>query len=341
MINKLSEEEIRSMLSEGQTLYKISRKFDMVIKEVFKLGRSYGIHFAYDHDKIPRPSKEDLESMYHDEHLTQHQIASEFGVTDAAVSVWVIKYNLQTIVPRPYKEIIERMYIKEGMSQRQIAKEFDVSQAKVYRWMGEYNIPTRGVGTLRVTIPPKEVIERMYTKEGMSQRQIAKEFNVNQAKVCTWLREYNIPIRCAGAIAFQIPPKDDLLNCIADGLNQHQITEKYNVCDSTIFRWCEYYGIPGMVNKFRFTTDEHIEWRDAVLDRDNYICQECGGFGDVLHAHHIKPYHDYPELELDIDNGITLCERCHKQTFGREYHYIVKYEDIVLRDRCIGDDNYD
>lgn len=30
-----------------------------------------------------------------------------------------------------------------------------------------------------------------------------------------------------------------------------------------------------------------------------------------LEVHHIKPYHLFPELELELTNLITLCRRCH------------------------------
>ena len=36
-------------------------------------------------------------------------------------------------------------------------------------------------------------------------------------------------------------------------------------------------------------------------------CAVCGG-KDKLEVHHQKPYHLHPELELDPDNLITLCE---------------------------------
>lgn len=53
------------------------------------------------------------------------------------------------------------------------------------------------------------------------------------------------------------------------------------------------------------------KWRNAVLERDDYQCQECGAM-DGLHAHHIKPWARFPELRLDIGNGVTLCTSCHK-----------------------------
>lgn len=43
-------------------------------------------------------------------------------------------------------------------------------------------------------------------------------------------------------------------------------------------------------------------------------CQVCGA-SSLLNVHHIKPFHLFPELELQEDNLITLCEgtsvNCH------------------------------
>jgi ribosomal protein L37AE/L43A len=217
------------------------------------------------------------------------------------------------------------------MTQYQISREFNVDPGTVSRWFSNYNIQ------VIVPIPPKEVLEKMYIDEGMSQKQIASKFIVSQCAVYNWFQKYNIPTRGPnGTLNVPMPPKDDLISCIDNGLNQHQIAEKYDVSDWKIFDWCEQLGIPGMVNGYRFTTPEHRNWRDAVLERDNYICQECGS-QYKLQSHHIKRYCDYPELEFDVDNGITLCKECHNNIRGREYQYIVKYEDIVLRDRGISD----
>lgn len=58
---------------------------------------------------------------------------------------------------------------------------------------------------------------------------------------------------------------------------------------------------------------KHGSWARAVLGRDRATCRHCGATGVELHAHHIKPFAEYPELRWELSNGITLCHRCHWQ----------------------------
>jgi len=54
-------------------------------------------------------------------------------------------------------------------------------------------------------------------------------------------------------------------------------------------------------------------WRKSVFERDNYTCRCCCKSGGKLRAHHINNFADCPELRTVIENGITLCENCHKE----------------------------
>jgi len=62
---------------------------------------------------------------------------------------------------------------------------------------------------------------------------------------------------------------------------------------------------------------EYYQWRNSVFARDNYTCQHCGVVGGDLNAHHIKPYAKFKELRTDVNNGITLCQTCHRLEHNR------------------------
>jgi len=76
----------------------------------------------------------------------------------------------------------------------------------------------------------------------------------------------------------------------------------------------------------RYRREDYPElpvWRIQVFERDNFTCVECGSKKN-LQAHHIKRWAEYPELRFDINNGTTLCKRCHSKTEG----YMRKYNGI-------------
>lgn len=56
---------------------------------------------------------------------------------------------------------------------------------------------------------------------------------------------------------------------------------------------------------------EAAAWRRAVINRDG-VCQQCGA-QDHLEAHHIVQWSIAPNLRLLLENGITLCQPCHKK----------------------------
>ena len=61
-------------------------------------------------------------------------------------------------------------------------------------------------------------------------------------------------------------------------------------------------------------TSLYKAWVDAVKERDGYTCQYPGcGSQKMLHAHHIRNFKNNPLLRYSLVNGITYCEKHHKQ----------------------------
>lgn len=65
---------------------------------------------------------------------------------------------------------------------------------------------------------------------------------------------------------------------------------------------------------------KHREWREKVLRRAGYLCEECKRYGRTdenglpvraTTAHHIKHLDEHPELAYVVSNGRALCEACH------------------------------
>ena len=81
---------------------------------------------------------------------------------------------------------------------------------------------------------------------------------------------------------------------------------------------------------FRSDT-QYCEWRLMVFGRDEYTCKMCGIRGVYLNAHHILPCRDFPDLKYRVDNGITLCESCHRKTYNSEMDYIDTFKSLVKK----------
>lgn len=63
-------------------------------------------------------------------------------------------------------------------------------------------------------------------------------------------------------------------------------------------------------NKKIRSSYKYQKWRKLILERDNYKCALCGAL-ENLEVHHIEHFAKSENKQTDINNGITLCKRCH------------------------------
>lgn len=65
--------------------------------------------------------------------------------------------------------------------------------------------------------------------------------------------------------------------------------------------------------------------RKTFLENHN-SCAACGGT-EYLEVHHIEPFHEKPELELDSNNFITLCDKPGKDNCHLEVGHLGNFRN--------------
>jgi len=88
-----------------------------------------------------------------------------------------------------------------------------------------------------------------------------------------------------------------------------------------------------LANRKHQRSPQWPSYRRAHLIREPE-CQWCGSRTD-LQVHHVKPYHDHPDIELDFANLITLCEKagvgCH---LGKGHLGNFQQAHLTIREDC-------
>lgn len=91
------------------------------------------------------------------------------------------------------------------------------------------------------------------------------------------------------------------------------------------------------------STYEYRYWRKQVFERDSYTCQNCGDKSRKNHrvslaAHHIKNWNDNMDCRYDVNNGITLCERCHldfHSKYGKKNNTLEQLNEFLSLDKKV------
>lgn len=72
-------------------------------------------------------------------------------------------------------------------------------------------------------------------------------------------------------------------------------------------------------NKNLRRTKEYKKWSKGIKKRYNYTCYYCNSKNN-LHSHHLDGFGWCESKRFNIDNGICLCNKCHK-IFHKLYGY--------------------
>lgn len=73
--------------------------------------------------------------------------------------------------------------------------------------------------------------------------------------------------------------------------------------------------------RLRHREPEQSKWSLEIKRKYGFTCVVCGlSRANQMVSHHLDGYSKNKELRTDLDNGVCLCEDCHKQ-FHKEYGY--------------------
>lgn len=297
-------------------------------------------------------TKDELYNLYCIENKTTKEISVILNCCSSTIKKRLHEYEISIKTTSEYMKIkcpiskneLYNLYWKQNKTIKNISKLFNYSTPTIRKWLMEYNIEFKKQGTQLIK-PSKKELYNLYHIKNISTYKIAKIFNTSNNTVGNWLKNYNIsPIKGNK----NKPTKDELYNLyINQNKTTYDLSEIFNCNNSTIGIWLHEYNIPinDMLGKNHPNwkggisteqdkerkTNDYIAWRKSIYKRDKWTCQDCGQINGDINAHHIIPWRDCKNTSLatNINNGITLCKKCHNKTLNKEYEMKDKYLKII------------
>ncbi|NGT56613.1 HNH endonuclease [Clostridium perfringens] len=197
-----------------------------------------------------------------------------------------------------FKDFLIKKYWEENLSASQIAQlvySNKKNTPSILRWMKYFNISRRSLS---------ESVKLQYSGEkGMERKEIASK------------------------IAKEVLNSKDVRSKLINIMQTKEYKNKQRI--SKLGERNGMFGVIGEKhpswnpNKTRLQRQKDRKLKENkdfilyCLKRDNYTCQHCYTKSGKLNVHHLDGYSWCIEKRFDVDNGITLCEKCHK-----EFHHI-------------------
>jgi hypothetical protein len=137
-----------------------------------------------------------------------------------------------------------------------------------------------------------------------------------------------LEVKCAYCGKWYIPRINNIRNRI-QAINNTNKGECKLYCSDECKNICPIYYKPvetiikedairaGRLSWLELNREVQPELRKMVLERDEYQCVKCDS-SENLHCHHIYPVNIEPLFSADMDNCITLCIDCHKETHKKD-----------------------
>lgn len=195
---------------------------------------------------------------------------------------------------------------------------------------------------------PEHELRQMHWDEKMTTHNIAKEIGVSQRTVCYWMKKYGIDTRTCSESNLLNTPNPSENELVEMYYNQKmsacEIAKIFNVSEGTVYNQMKKHGIETRTISESLSGESHPNWmggitfepycekfndifREAVRERDNYICQLCGfeQNGRALDIHHI--HYDKENCYPDV---VALCRSCHSKVNGNRDYWEQYFEEQLL-----------
>jgi hypothetical protein len=197
------------------------------------------------------------------------------------------------------------------MTGSEIARQFGVTSGAVYYRFRMFGI--NGTRSSKRFAPAKDEITSLY--QTMSMKELAKHYGVGETAVFMYLKLIGVdPISRSDRLSGKPKSLEHRLAMSrarrVSGLSSGEKNGNWQ-------------GGVSSANLRGRSKAAYFDWKNAVLANAVWKCQgcsldhghvcECCGHRVLLHAHHVKPYANHPQLRYDVSNGLALCERCHKK----------------------------
>lgn len=261
------------------------------------------------------------------------------------------------------KEYLEFLYFTKGLTPSEIKKV--IGKSDFHYYLKKFNIPKKLLFYIS-----KEELEKLYYEQKLTYKQIEEKFGLRKGHIYNWFKRYNIKARTKSENSKGVPKSEkhkkniglgnkdkkrtlEFKKNISDRRKNVPLTQKHKDSLSKTFTglrtgdkhpmWKG--GISKIKNRIR-QSFKYKDWRKKVYERDEYTCKKCNNKNSGgLECHHIitqqeitkiknlKTFDDFMNCSLlwDIDNGITLCKKCHREINGNEKEFEEFFKAIVKK----------
>lgn len=249
------------------------------------------------------------------------------------------------------KEFLYQKYVIENCTTEQLALELDVSKYSIKAKLRRYGIRKIPLKLGNEIYDNKDWLYDQYITQQKGYTTIALELGVSYTTILDRILFFGWELRGHKDIDKGKPRRGKkhspesiikirksriknrvVSNCFFCNKPFERVYSTFNrseksFCSNECFR--QYLKENRVIPNDITDSAEYKEWRKKVYARDSYRCQMpgCNSKTKSIAAHHIYPKRSFPEKQFDLNNGITLCKKCHERTYGKENEFI----DVLVR----------